>query len=225
MKLRIFNYLTIGMLFILVLLDVIICTNFICKNDYQLKDFGIAFSIVSSSIGILFVALTYFFNRESNERTQIEKYFTYLNSDINDASFKGQKGVDAYLLFDLKNSENNIILDNLNLVLSSFETYLNLIDNNKLVSKSFKKFSATRLHLLFYSKVLWPLNETIIKHGHDFITKMHDDSKITIPKFARLGIRCIQYLKENGLAQNSNFKDEIIKSLKELISHDRKAQK
>ncbi len=216
---KILKYLTIGLLLLLVVLAVTICIDSICNNDLQLKEFGIVFSIISSSIGILFVSLTYFFNRESNERTQIEKYFTYLNNDINDASFMGKKGVDAYLNFDLDSKEKNVILDNLNLVLSSFETYLNLIDDNKLVSQSFKTFSKTRLHLVFYSKVLWPLHSTIVKHGKDFIREKHDDSKITLPKFAELGLNCIQYLKANGLAQDSTFKEENMQLLRELINY------
>jgi hypothetical protein len=191
---RIIKNIVIGLLFILLILTVVIGINFVFKNHLCLKDIGIVFSILFSSIGILFGSLTYFFNRESNEKTQIEKYYTSLTNEINETLFDDKKGVDAYLSFKLESTVKNVFLDNLNLVLLSYEMYLKLIDENKIVSKTYKTFSKNKLHLLFYSKVLWSLHDTIIKDGQEFIKDKHDDSKITIPKFADLSITCINYL-------------------------------
>lgn len=218
MILRIFKYLTTSLLFTLVILAILIFLKFVCSKNLEPKELGIPFSIISSSIGILFVSLTYFNNRESTERTQIEKYYSYLNDDIGDALYGEKKGVDAYLAYVMsKNTPNNVILDNLNLVLSSFETYLTLIENNKFISESYKRFGKTRLHLLFYSKVLWPLHETICQNGEEFILRKHDDSKLTLPKFAEMGINSIQYLIDNKIAQDSEFKLEIMNKFNKLI--------
>jgi hypothetical protein len=167
-------------------------------------------------LGILFGSLTYFFNRESNEKAQIEKYYSNLNGDINETLFGDKKGVDAFLNFNLVNSTKNVFLDNLNLILLSYETFLGLVSSNKIVSKSYKSLSATRLHLLFYSKVLWSLKDTMIKDGESFIAEKHDDSKIIIPKYAELSILCINYLIENKIIQPSPYKEESISHFKKL---------
>lgn len=152
------------------------------------------------------------------EKTQIEKYYDNLNKDISEASFGEKKGVDAYLAYKLNNEWDNVILDNLNLVLYSFETYLRLIEKSDLISEPHKIFSMNRLHLLFYSKVLWPLHSTIVTDGKPFINGVkHDDSKITIRKFATLGISTINYLINNKLAVDSTFKQDNLKLLERLL--------
>ncbi len=152
------------------------------------------------------------------EKTQVEKYYENLNNDISDASFNGKKGVDAYLAYKLNTEWDNVILDNLNLVLYSFETSLQLIERSELLSESHKIFSKNRLHLLFYSKVLWPLHSTIVTDGKPFITGIkHDDSKITLRKFATFGISTIRYLISNKLAVDSTFKQDNLKLLEQLL--------
>lgn len=152
------------------------------------------------------------------EKVQVEKLYENLNKDIADAVFDDKKGIDAYLHYNLNLQVRNVMLDHINLILFSYEEYLNQIQNNSLLPDQFKKFHTTRLHLLFYSKVLWPLHDTITTHGAEFINGKHDDSKITLRKYALLGISCIRYLISNNLAADSIYKQENIMKLQVLLN-------
>lgn len=183
----------------------------------KFNDYGSFIGGLFGSLSIYLLLITYFYSIQGNELTKIETFYQNLNSEINDASFEGEKGTDAYLAYDMNTQTKNVILDNLNVVVTSFATYLNYVSQNKIVSESDKKIYVTRIYLLFYSKVLWPLHETITKNGISFINKKHDDSLLVLPKFCDIGIKTIKYLRENEIAAASAFKDETIKKLRIII--------
>ena len=183
----------------------------------KFNNFGGFVAGVISGISIFLVLLTYFFSLEANEIQKIEGYYQSLNNDIADAFYNDKKGVEAYLAYDMSGPIKNVIRDNVNLVLCGFETYLSLIQKNKFLPKKVKQNYLTRLHLLYYSKVLWPLHETIIKNGIDIIKNdKHDDSKIILPKYADLSIRCINHLLNNMIVQESEWKNRTIKKFEEI---------
>ena len=70
---------------------------------------------------------------------------------------------------------------------------------------------------MYYSKVLWPLHETVIENGVAFV-KEHDDSLLILPKYCDLGIRTIDYLRKNKIAKASIFKDQTISALQKIIN-------
>jgi hypothetical protein len=172
-----------------------------------------------SGLTIFLLLLTYFFTLESNEVEKVERYYQSLNSEIAEAFYKDKKGVEAYLNYKFDSGVDNVILDHVNLVISSFDTYLKLLQENKFLKHGIKEKYITRFYLLYYSKVLWPLHITFLEVGKKIITEdKHDDSKIILPKYADLGIRSIQHLKENNIIIGSKWKENTLSKLVELKS-------
>jgi len=183
----------------------------------RFNQFGGFVGGIVTSVSIFLVILTYFFSLKSSETQKIENYINAINCEINEASFNGKKGTDAYLAYDMNTNEKHIILDNLNLVITTFNSLIKTINNNKLIPKTQKNEYKNRLYLIYYTKVLWPLHDTITSNGLDFIVnKKHDDSAITLPKYADLGIQCVEYLRANGISASSDFKTNIISKLEEI---------
>jgi hypothetical protein len=225
MNLRRWKILTFGVLTGLILFSLYLFLKGQYKNFHssidtdKFSNYGTFIGGLFGSLSIYLLLLTYFYSLQSNELTKIETFYQDLNSEINDASFDGKKGVDAYLTYSMQTKVKNVILDNLNVVVTSFATYLKYINDNKLISDADKKTYTTRLYLIYYSKVLWPLHETILENGVIFIIKeMHDDSKLILPKYADLGIKCINYLRNENIAAASEFKKEKISKLEEIIA-------
>lgn len=222
-KINITVYLLIGFVILSIGLflfhdDSLFCLS--CKIDsLKFSHFGGFLAGVLSSLSIFLILLTFFFNRESREIGMIENYYENLNKEINSAIFNNKKGVEAYLDYELGTVIRNNLLDNLNLVLTNFEIYLDLIENNEIINKKIRNKYLIRFYLLFYAKMLWPLHETIIKNGLDFIKNdRHDDSKLILPKYSELSIKCISYLKTNSIVQASIYKEDKIKAFKDIIT-------
>ncbi|MXV17722.1 hypothetical protein [Hufsiella ginkgonis] len=180
MKIQILKFLTISFIVALPITVIGIYLVAFIRGEIDLQMVPVVFSSAVTTIGILFGSLTYFNNRESSERAQIEKYYSVLTSDINDAIYDGKRGVEAYFAFNIKTGFDNNVLDNLNLVITSFEIYEGLIKENGIIGGKFKSINLKRLYLLYYSKVLWPLHSFVEAHGKAFIEREHDDSRITL---------------------------------------------
>ena len=128
-------------------------------DTYKFSHFGSFLAGILSGGSILLLILTFFFTLNSNEINRIEGYYQTLNKEIADANFNDKRGVEAYLNYEMDTKVKNLILDNLNLVVTTFEIYIDRIVKNNLISQKTKNNYTTRFYLLFYSKVLWPLRD------------------------------------------------------------------
>lgn len=212
---KVLKYLIITFNAVLIIIFFLLCIKLLRAKQTELEYLTIPITLCFSATGILLGALTYFFNRETTAKNEFELYYSNLNKDISDASFDNKKGIDAFLSFDLDTNIPNTMLDHINLVLKSYQTCLDFIEKNYFFNVRIKKINKDRLHLLFYSKILWPLHKTMLAKGKKFIEK-HDDSKLTIPNYAKLSIECIHYLIENNLVQSSDYKRDILTKLENL---------
>lgn len=181
-----------------------------------LGDFGGFIGGIWTSLSIYLLFITYLNAMQANELAKVESFYQGLNSEINDASFDEKRGTDAYLFFDLETKITHSILDNLNVVLSSFEIYLDFIEESRLLSKRDKERCKTRFYLMFYSKVLWPLRHTISSNGEGFMKK-HDDSHLILPKYCNLGIQAISCLSEKNFIVRSRFKEDTMSGFRRII--------
>jgi hypothetical protein len=214
---------TLFILFIVIITIIVFFWHQVLNTGWQIDagkfgNFGNFIGGILSIVSAFLLIFTYYFTLESSFINKIEEYYKSINSEIGDAFFDNKKGIDAYLRYDMKTDIKNVILDNLNLVITSFEIYLSLIESNKILRTETKRMYKIKFYLLFYSKVLWPLHGTIIKNGLTFINdNIHDDSKLILPKYAEISIRCINFLRDMGVAAASDFKDDNIKKLNEII--------
>lgn len=97
----------------------------------KFSHFGGFIGGIFASLSIYLLLITYFYSVKANEMTKIETFYQSLNSEINDASFDGKKGSDAYLAYQMNTLTKNSILDNLNVVVTSFTTYLDYISDQQ----------------------------------------------------------------------------------------------
>ena len=141
MRLQTIKNITIGLFITFIVLSIgffllnespLFCLD--CKiHSLKFSQFGGFFSGILSSLSIFLLVLTFFFNKESREIAQIEKYYENISKDIDHALFDGKRGIEAYLNYRLDTDIKNNLLDNINLVLKNFEMYIELIEKNKII--------------------------------------------------------------------------------------------
>lgn len=187
---------------------------------------GVAEPFIALLAAIL-TFLAFYIQYKANEQQKlwmrsefVQRFYDRVENEISNMSYDGKIGVDAFYAFkfDHTNEGNKIekFLDSLNYILSNFEMLLRYTEEQSSVNKDIKSQIRNSLFLLFYSKMLWGLKDTMKEKGEWFLNIGHDDSKITIPKFARLSVQCINHLKDENLIVHSPWKVEIIQAFENL---------
>lgn len=188
----------------------------------KFSEFGGFVGGVFGSLSLFLVILAYYASIEADERSKVEAFYQHLNSEINEASYDGKKGIEAWLAFKMKDDPErhikHVMFDQLNVFVYSFNTYSSYIDNSKLLSKSDKEIYRKRFYLLYYSKILWSIRETVMKDGQWAIDN-HDDSKFIIPLFCRTSINVINYLMEKEIAKDSQLKNLVLSRFEQLSKY------
>jgi len=182
--------------------------------DYQKFDnFG---SFLNGVVSILTIYLLYKTFKEqvgqSNvtkgiyETDIISRYYSEIISEINSLEYKNYKGLDALYNFDDSHRKNpNSIMNHLCLIFILFETTISFIERAKYLDKVKQTNELTKLYLLFYSKLTWPVYQNIYdKLYEDYEIpeefkivkglKRHNDSVIIFNKYKELTAKTYAFL-------------------------------
>lgn len=159
---------------------------------------------------------TLFVTKSASEFEFVNSLYDRISQEIADARHLDFKGIDAFYKFELDAKGDVKFLDTLNLILSTYEMFMSYVEKMEFVDEDLRPQSLKRLNLLFYSKVLWPLHTTIIENGEKFVAGLYDDSRILIPKYARISVKRINYLLDQNMVARSDWKDEKMELLKKI---------
>lgn len=182
--------------------------------DYQKFDsFG---SFLSGVVSILTIYLLYKTFKEqvvqSNvtkgiyETDIISRYYSEITSEINNLEYKNYRGLDALYNFDDAHRKNpNSVMNHLCLIFILFETAISFVEQAKFLDKDKQSNELTRLYLLFYSKLTWPVYQNIYdKLYEDYEVpeelrivkglKRHNDSVIIFNKYKELTAKTYAFL-------------------------------
>jgi hypothetical protein len=192
----------------------------------QFGDFygGIIATIAAIVAGV-FLYQTYEIAKKDSDFQNINKLFDNIVNDINGIQFRTKydkdwkelppnqqtlyTGVDAIYNFDsLSHTNPNSVLNHLSFIINSFENIIYLA--NKVLYKydDMKEITMRRIYYLYYSHILWSVwelefpNQKKINAVPNLLTSLskqnlHDDSKFTVDKYAKLSIETIAFLSDD----------------------------
>jgi hypothetical protein len=130
---------------------------------------------------------------------------------------KGIEGIGS-LTFN-KEIDNSNYYNQFTLIISLFENYINLIENNTFFNDQAKKTFYKLVWFLFYSKILWTVFYKIDNNWENYShvnreNVVHDDFGITLKRFCRLALDCLNFLGNNELIViNNTHKKNVINQL------------
>lgn len=179
-------------------------------GDFMGGVIGTIFTVIAS----IFVYATY-----QTQRKQLELQKKEIDQNIIDNlydkilkeidSFKIEhdgrvyEGIEVLQNFQsLYNNTKNSVLDQLNLILISFDHLFYFNDRLKFKYQIQKKVNKDRCYLLFYTKIIWPFNEFYSVTWDVLIDEWkppHPDSQSTKERFEKLTKKTYKYLLERKL--------------------------
>lgn len=164
-----------------------------------------------ATIGLIGLFLTYFYQRMQTELFIINKLYDDISDDIKNVEYKGHKGLQAFFNFDSDHADStkinarNSVMNDLILILTSFENLIKTIKKSRFLDEKSKSINLDRSYLMFNAKITWPVWERILK---DFYfgnpndkanLKRHTDASIIFERLFGLIKDSYNYLEPKGL--------------------------
>jgi hypothetical protein len=182
---------------------------FLFKDEIDGAKFGQFGDYIGGTLGTIFAGVnfilligTYCIQRDDSKINHQNQDLNYINnlydntvSDIKNLTFKEFKGIDVFYNLKIDNYQTpNSVMNHLNSILFSFEQLISTAQNAQYSKDEIKDITLTRIYFLYYSKVLWPIDEHIWKNLKDKLLQEHDDSKFIFPRFKKLSKETIEHL-------------------------------
>lgn len=189
--------------------------------------YGGLLATIASIFALIYIMLTFINSKKESDFEMINRLYDNIVDDIDSIQYrriyKHRKrkdsdndeflpkeecelytGIDALYNFDHHFKENpNSVLNHLNLILNSFEQIVLMAKRIRYKWGDMKWITIDRIYLLYYSKILWPVYERIIKeHGKSLLNDGNDDFKESIATlYAKLSLDTLDYLSGGQLAR------------------------
>jgi len=192
----------------------------------QFGDFygGVIATIASIFAGV-YLYYTYENAKKDSDLQIINKLFDNIVNDINNIQFRAQydkdwkdlppnkqnlyTGIDAIYNFNsLLHTNPNSVLNHLSFILNSFENIIYMANKVRYKYDDMKEITLKRIYYLYYSHILWSVweleypNEKRPNSNKGLLgdlskQNLHDDSKYTVDKYAKLSIETIEFLSDD----------------------------
>lgn len=218
------TYITIILILITILFSAALIVFFLNGESFNIcypidsekfGDFGSFYGGVLGTlialIGLVGLFLTYFYQRMKTELSVIDKLYDDISNDINNVSYKKFKGLQAFYNFDEDHADpekkysRNSVMNDLILILTSFENLIDTINESRYLTKKVKHINFDRSYLMFNAKIIWPVWERILKDFYfDNVNsranlKSHTDATIIFDRLFKLIRDTYNYLEPKGL--------------------------
>jgi hypothetical protein len=163
-----------------------------------------------AGMGFLILALSYRTQINSSRSSEEHQSMQLINSlyesvtfEINNVTYQQWQGSEVFYKFSINSlDEPQNVLDQLNSVLNSMQHLIKAAKNSIYPSDDMKRLTLSRVYMLCYSKILWPVNARIMAPNSKISERLkqwHDDFPYYSKRFDDLEKETFEYLAKEGL--------------------------
>jgi hypothetical protein len=182
---------------------------------------GARFGQFGSFIGPIFTTASFlllFFTWRNSQQIRdlnyINELYDHIEDDINSVTFINWDGIYAFYNFRADNHQTpNSVMNHLNSVLFSYQHLLEVARSTIYRNDRIREITLTRIHFLYYSKILWPVYESIWRNLRERFVQDnpigtgHDDSRFLFPRYLNFSSETINYLSARNLIARKDALD------------------